>query len=155
MRGGLAHCLRMAEHSELVTEMCVVEKMSTQERLKHAKKRRQQQLKKWSQHERELQKAKKGKALAASPTPPEYKVHFVPSVMLLEAAARSDINEGAFISGLRAVQLAVILVGSCTSAVEVGCKQRNGDRSSTYCPHAGNNLAILSERSQRTKLGQV
>ncbi|XP_077542852.1 myosin phosphatase targeting subunit 75D [Haemaphysalis longicornis] len=82
----------MAEHSELVTEMCVVEKMSTQERLKHAKKRRQQQLKKWSQHERELQKAKKGKASSPA-APADYKVHFVPSVMLLEAAARNDVDE--------------------------------------------------------------
>ncbi|KAH6944440.1 hypothetical protein HPB50_003112 [Hyalomma asiaticum] len=88
----------MADHSELVTEMSVVEKMSTQERLKHAKKRRQQQLKKWSQHERELQKAKKGKASspAAAPLPTEYKVHFVPSVMLLEAAARNDVDEGRY-----------------------------------------------------------
>ncbi|KAH7984705.1 hypothetical protein HPB52_023534 [Rhipicephalus sanguineus] len=88
----------MADHSELVTEMSVVEKMSTQERLKHAKKRRQQQLKKWSQHERELQKAKKGKASspAAAPPPTEYKVHFVPSVMLLEAAARNDVDEGRY-----------------------------------------------------------
>ncbi|KAH9362274.1 hypothetical protein HPB48_002252 [Haemaphysalis longicornis] len=100
MGGG--HCLqvrgrRMAEHSELVTEMCVVEKMSTQERLKHAKKRRQQQLKKWSQHERELQKAKKGKASSPA-APADYKVHFVPSVMLLEAAARNDVDEGEFLS---------------------------------------------------------
>lgn len=87
----------MAEHSELVTEMCVVEKMSTQERLKHAKKRRQQQLKKWTQHERDLQKGKhKLKTQRASPAPQvsEYKVHFVPSVMLLEAAARNDVDEG-------------------------------------------------------------
>lgn len=86
----------MAEHSELVTEMCVVEKMSTQERLKHAKKRRQQQLKKWTQHERDLQKGKhKLKTQRASPAPQvsEYKVHFVPSVMLLEAAARNDVDE--------------------------------------------------------------
>lgn len=87
----------MAEHSELVTEMCVVEKMSTQERLKHARKRRQQQLKKWTQHERDLQKGK-GKAgpraaLRAGAPAQEYKVHFVPSVMLLEAAARNDVDE--------------------------------------------------------------
>lgn len=87
----------MAEHNELVTEMCVVEKMSTQERLKHARKRRQQQLKKWTQHERDLQKGK-GKAgprvgHSAPAQAPEYKVHFVPSVMLLEAAARNDVDE--------------------------------------------------------------
>ncbi|XP_064467056.1 protein phosphatase 1 regulatory subunit 16A-like [Ornithodoros turicata] len=86
----------MAEHSELITEMVVVEKMSTQERLKHAKKRRQQQLKKWSQHERDLQKGKlkssnQGKAQGKGR--PDYKVHFVPSVMLLEAAARNDVDE--------------------------------------------------------------
>ncbi|EEC14196.1 conserved hypothetical protein [Ixodes scapularis] len=91
----------MAEHSELVTEMCVVEKMSTQERLKHARKRRQQQLKKWTQHERDLQKGK-GKAgpraaLRAGAPAQEYKVHFVPSVMLLEAAARNDVDEGGWL----------------------------------------------------------
>ncbi|CAN7940865.1 unnamed protein product [Ixodes hexagonus] len=98
----------MAEHSELVTEMCVVEKMSTQERLKHARKRRQQQLKKWTQHERDLQKGK-GKAgpratragHSAPAQAPEYKVHFVPSVMLLEAAARNDVDEGELRLALR------------------------------------------------------
>lgn len=44
----------MAEHQDLVAEMSVLEQMGTQERQKLAKKRRLQQLKKWSQREKEL-----------------------------------------------------------------------------------------------------
>ena len=104
----------MAEHSELVSEMSLLEKMSTQDRLKMARKRRLQQLKKWNQREKEhAAKSKKRsdilssrafKKSSASTTTTtssassskrthDYKVHFVPSVMLLEAAARSDIDE--------------------------------------------------------------
>lgn len=43
----------MADHSELVAEMLMLEQMGTQERQKLAKKRRLQQLKKWSQREKE------------------------------------------------------------------------------------------------------
>lgn len=43
----------MADHSELVAEMLVLEQMGTQERQKSAKKRRLQQIKKWSQREKE------------------------------------------------------------------------------------------------------
>ena len=39
------------EHSELVHEMLLLEKMTAQERLKHARRRRQQQLKSWLQRE--------------------------------------------------------------------------------------------------------
>lgn len=91
---------KMTEHADLVTEMVVVEKMSTQERLKHARKRRLQQLKRWSQREKEYQQTKRKKNIAASdPSKANkpnktYKVHFVPSVMLLEAAARNDVEEG-------------------------------------------------------------
>lgn len=46
-------CNIMAEHHELVAEMLVLEQMGTQERQKLAKKRRLQQLKKWSQREKE------------------------------------------------------------------------------------------------------
>ncbi|CAL1296234.1 unnamed protein product [Larinioides sclopetarius] len=91
----------MAEHSELVSEMQVVEKMSTQERLKHARKRRLQQLKRWSQREKEYQQNKRKKSGGAAvdlitktaKSAKKYKVHFVPSVMLLEAAARNDVEE--------------------------------------------------------------
>uniref|UniRef100_A0A6G1SGH4 Protein phosphatase 1 regulatory inhibitor subunit 16B n=1 Tax=Aceria tosichella TaxID=561515 RepID=A0A6G1SGH4_9ACAR len=43
----------MADHDELVAEMLVLEQMGTQERQKLAKKRRMQQLKKWSHREKE------------------------------------------------------------------------------------------------------
>ncbi|KAG8200358.1 hypothetical protein JTE90_028540 [Oedothorax gibbosus] len=87
----------MTDHSELMSEMNVVEKMSTQERLKHARKRRLQQLKRWSQREKEYQQTKRKKSAGNVVDAPgkgrSYKVHFVPSVMLLEAAARNDVEE--------------------------------------------------------------
>ena len=100
----------MAEHSELVSEMAILEKLGTQERLKMAKKRRMQQLKKWSQREKEFTKeqtnqTKKQKKIDLNNEQSDSdkqeskrrrtdRVHFVPSVMLLEAAARNDIDEG-------------------------------------------------------------
>ncbi|XP_076337385.1 protein phosphatase 1 regulatory subunit 16A-like isoform X1 [Tachypleus tridentatus] len=85
----------MADHSELVAEMPLVEKMSTQERLKHARKRRLQQIKKWSQRERDYSNKRKKteQNLNRQPKRNDYKIHFVSSVMLLEAAARNDIEE--------------------------------------------------------------
>ncbi|XP_054723166.1 protein phosphatase 1 regulatory subunit 16A-like [Uloborus diversus] len=82
----------MADHSELVSELPLVEKLSTQERLKHARKRRQQQLKRWQQQQQKEQQRKK-QSPEAKAKKKSYKVHFVPSVMLLEAAARNDIEE--------------------------------------------------------------
>ncbi|RWS03465.1 protein phosphatase 1 regulatory subunit 16A-like protein [Dinothrombium tinctorium] len=86
----------MCDHSELVAEMALLEKMSTQERLKLARKRRMQQLKKWTQREKDLScKRKKNETNFARSKNKrkDYKVHFVPSVMLLEAAARNDVEE--------------------------------------------------------------
>lgn len=88
-------CLtKMADHSELVSEMPVLEKLSTQERLKLARKRRTQQLKKWSQREKEYNNKRRKSEPKSNVKKNEYKVHFVPSVMLLEAAARNDVEEG-------------------------------------------------------------
>lgn len=39
------------DHSELIQEMVLLEKMTAQERLKHARRRRQQQLKSWTQRD--------------------------------------------------------------------------------------------------------
>jgi ankyrin repeat protein len=39
------------DHSELIQEMVLLEKMTAQERLKHARRRRQQQLKNWANRE--------------------------------------------------------------------------------------------------------
>ncbi|XP_023234600.1 protein phosphatase 1 regulatory subunit 16A-like isoform X1 [Centruroides vittatus] len=85
----------MAEHSELVAELAMLERMTTQERLKHARKRRMQQLKKWNQKEKENNSKRKKTEhnLNRKSRRNGYKVHFVPSVMLLEAAARNDVEE--------------------------------------------------------------
>lgn len=86
----------MAEHLELLAEMPMVGRMSTQERLKHAQKRRAQQVKMWAQAEKEAQ-ARKGngeqlRKEAAGHRPQKHAV-FPPSVVLLEAAARNDLEE--------------------------------------------------------------
>ena len=67
------------------------QRLSTQERLRLARRRRSEQLKKWGQREREWQIH-----IAAQNRPPERneRVTFVPNVMLLEAAARNDHAEG-------------------------------------------------------------
>ena len=91
----------MADHSELVAEMQMLEKLGTQERMKQAKKRRMQQLKRWSQREKEFvnikpdQDGKETNNGTAFKNKPKYdNVHFIPSVMLLEAASRNDVEEG-------------------------------------------------------------
>lgn len=111
----------MADHIELVSEMTMLEQMGTQERQKLARKRRSQQIKKWSQREKEWlakerQLSKKSalnedsnglnlknytsygtnnrnNIVAAQILQPNGRVHFDHGVMLLEAAARNDIDE--------------------------------------------------------------
>ncbi|KAM9292228.1 protein phosphatase 1 regulatory subunit 16A-like, partial [Gastrophryne carolinensis] len=85
----------MADHGELLAEMAAVGRMSTQERLKHAQKRRAQQLKKWAQAEKEAP-GKKAKRAPAKPSPAhQHRRHvaFPQNVTLLEAAARNDVEE--------------------------------------------------------------
>lgn len=74
------------EHADLVAEMVNVEHLSTQERLHLARRRRLQQLKAWTQRE------KKGPGQKVSKS--NKHIYFSDSVMLLEAAARNDIDEG-------------------------------------------------------------
>ncbi|KAL8616326.1 hypothetical protein ACOMHN_056269 [Nucella lapillus] len=90
------------EHYELVQEMGSVERMTTQERLRHARKRRVGQMKKWNQYERQLEKehTKKKKNQDKQPLPPKRmgknnrgNVKFAPNIALLEAAARNDLSE--------------------------------------------------------------
>ncbi|KAK2512626.1 hypothetical protein Q9233_016155, partial [Columba guinea] len=83
----------MAEHAELLAEMAAVARLSTPERLKHAQKRRAQQLKKWAQLEKEPpagaeRRRKRRKSGGRART-----VTFPDSVRLLEAAARRDTEE--------------------------------------------------------------
>ena len=89
------------DHQELVTEMLQVERMSTQERLKHARKRRAQLMKRWHQYEKQLDKEnnKKKKNQDKNQQKKVKKnttrnVIFAPNIALLEAAARQDMTEG-------------------------------------------------------------
>ncbi|NXE58165.1 PP16A phosphatase, partial [Casuarius casuarius] len=83
----------MAEHLELLAEMPAVGRMGTQERLKHAQKRRTQQLKKWAQLEKEAQGKRVGAEKRRKSGGREKRVMFPISVQLLEAAARNDAEE--------------------------------------------------------------
>ena len=80
------------EHSDLVAEMAHVEHLTTQERLHLARKRRIQQLKVWAAREKDwIRHQRKGRANASKK---QKHIFFSDSVMLLEAAARNDIEEG-------------------------------------------------------------
>ncbi|XP_027667094.2 LOW QUALITY PROTEIN: protein phosphatase 1 regulatory subunit 16A [Falco biarmicus] len=86
----------MAEHLELLAEMPAVARLSTPERLKHAQKRRAQQLKKWAQTEKEIQGMKvaaERKRRRRKSNSQGKRVTFPASVQLLEAAARHDAEE--------------------------------------------------------------
>ncbi|KAL3860767.1 hypothetical protein ACJMK2_010838 [Sinanodonta woodiana] len=88
----------MADHSELVAEIASVEKMNTPERLKHAKKRRIAQLKRWGTYEKQLEKESSKKRKQSSNNKQVKKnqtrrVKFISNIVLLEAAARNDVDE--------------------------------------------------------------
>lgn len=74
------------DHTDLVAEMAHVEHLSTQERLNLARRRRLQQLKSWTQREKKWSGQKVSKS--------NKHIYFSDSVMLLEGAARNDIDEG-------------------------------------------------------------
>ncbi|CAF1214985.1 unnamed protein product [Rotaria magnacalcarata] len=95
------------DHSELVQEMVLLEKLTAQERLKHAKRRRQQQLANWARREASLGN---GTIISSSMTngtitsisnsrklksirTKEFLVQFPANVVLLEATARQDVEE--------------------------------------------------------------
>ncbi|CAL1527636.1 unnamed protein product [Lymnaea stagnalis] len=89
------------EHYELVQEMPSIERMTTQDRLKHARKRRSQQLKKWVQYEKQLDKESTKKKRKEQQQDSVKKtrrrkgdrVQFVANIALLESAARNDLEE--------------------------------------------------------------
>ncbi|KAG8515431.1 LOW QUALITY PROTEIN: Protein phosphatase 1 regulatory subunit 16A [Galemys pyrenaicus] len=82
----------MAEHLELLAEMPAVARMGAQERLQLAQRRRARQLKLWAQAERQAQ-GEPGCSVQAASRRPRRRVHFPPSVALLEATARNDLEE--------------------------------------------------------------
>jgi protein phosphatase 1 regulatory subunit 16A len=112
----------MAEHLELLAEMPMVGRMSTQERLRHAQKRRAQQVKMWAQAEKEAQ-GKKGHGeqtqKEAAVQGLRKQVLFPASIALLEAAARNDLEEGecVFVPGWRTVHVPIHL-GVASACVE-------------------------------------
>lgn len=77
------------EHAQLIEEMPRIEQMLTQERLSLARKRRSHQLKQWIQKDKEFSKKNAKSAKAGS----KRGIAFDDSVVLLEAAARNDIDE--------------------------------------------------------------
>lgn len=81
-----------ADHGELLAEMTTVSRLSTTERIKHAQKRRAQQLKAWADMEKDAARGSRAKAdkRKARTT----KVKFPHAVTLLDAAARNDLEEG-------------------------------------------------------------
>ncbi|XP_028660118.1 protein phosphatase 1 regulatory subunit 16A [Erpetoichthys calabaricus] len=81
----------MAEHADLLAEMQAVSRMTTAERLKHAQKRRTQQLKVWAQMEKEA--SQKDKEKRKSKLKKSQRVVFPDSITLLEAATRNDVEE--------------------------------------------------------------
>ena len=85
----------MASHEELLTEMPKLEKLSNAQRLKHAKKRRQKQLKRWQDTERTLRQSQ----LVSSETSIHRKsrkilVKFDEDARLRDAINRKDADEG-------------------------------------------------------------
>ena len=83
------------DHSDLIAELPRIEKLTAAERLKIAKDRRINQLMRHEQYERELSTKKVlTQVQRKKRTSKVRSVIFVHSVMLLEAAARNDIEEG-------------------------------------------------------------
>ncbi|XP_037829034.1 protein phosphatase 1 regulatory subunit 16A [Kryptolebias marmoratus] len=80
-----------ADHSELLAEMATVGRLSATERLKHAQKRRAQQLKAWAQMEKDATRGSRAKADKRKKR--TTRITFPDSVTLLDAAARNDVEE--------------------------------------------------------------
>lgn len=80
-----------ADHGALLAEMSSIGRLSATERLKHAQKRRAQQLKAWAQAEKDSARGAKAKAEKKRRS---RKVTFPSAITLLDAAARNDLDEG-------------------------------------------------------------
>ena len=100
----------MAEHSQLVAEMGYVERLQLSERLRHAKKRRLQQLKGYAQREKQLTKTeifpvkkifkRPSREVSVDETErvrekcQRKRLLFADNIVLLDAVARNDSEEG-------------------------------------------------------------
>ncbi len=88
--------IKMTSHDELVAEMASLERMSVQDRLKLARKRRAAQLKRWTASDKEfIKKSRKSGIgrLGQENIKKGRRIHFAHNIQLLEAAARGDIDE--------------------------------------------------------------
>ncbi|XP_065916033.1 protein phosphatase 1 regulatory inhibitor subunit 16B-like [Dysidea avara] len=87
----------MASHEELIAEMPKLEKLSNAQRLKHAKKRRQKQLKKWQETERGLRQSVAQSVVINDPSirrsTRQRLVNFDEDAMLRDAINRNDAEE--------------------------------------------------------------
>ncbi|XP_062335035.1 protein phosphatase 1 regulatory subunit 16A [Osmerus eperlanus] len=83
----------MAEHAELLAEMATVGRLSAAERVKHAQKRRTQQLKGWAQMEKDTARGGKGGNKGDKKKGRTRRVVFPSNITLLEASARNDLEE--------------------------------------------------------------
>ena len=84
----------MADHEELLSEMELIERLPTQERLKQAKRRRAIQLKKWQDYEIELNMNSNKNDNSSNSN--GNGVRFQDHIMLLDSVMRKDYQEGFF-----------------------------------------------------------
>jgi len=99
------------EHAALVAEIPFVERLPLHDRLRHAKKRRAQQLKAYTQREKRLLKeanvsgkrsGKRGSDISAVTTVSDdseknerqKRLQFASGVLMMEAVLRNDVSEG-------------------------------------------------------------
>jgi len=106
----------MASHEELIAEMPKLEKLSNAQRLKHAKKRRLKQLKKWQETERLLRQSSVQSMSIADASirrsTRQRLVNFHEDAMLRDAINRNDAEEGT----LNSHNLAIVCF-SCSEAL--------------------------------------
>ena len=86
----------MASHDELLTEMPKLERLSNAQRLKHAKKRRQKQLKRYQDSERALRQSQISMTSVTSIRRESRKIliKFDEDARLRDAINRKDADEG-------------------------------------------------------------
>ena len=87
----------MANHDELLSEMPKLERLSNAQRLKHAKKRRQKQLKRWLDSERALRQSSISVISEISvrrESSRKILIKFDEDARLRDAISRKDADEG-------------------------------------------------------------
>ena len=116
------------EHSELVQEMVLLEKLTAQERLKHAKRRRQQQLTNWIRREGVSGTPGSDVGIVKSARAKKFSVQFPENVVLLEGndgCAHRRVKREPGFSALRRIdsrhRICSILPSTQTSVIRLRC----------------------------------